>query len=259
MQSIEGLDLVRAQLLSEIVYRPNDLSLGSFDVIKPDVQERITFAIGERYSILRDWLLAYRQTDPLSLDHFLRRLFGEVLSQWGYHFHEHLDSIRVAASLIESIKRFRQATESTHTEPLSVGREYLAMLQDGVIAAQYQEGWQFQREEALLVAPAHTFLMMNRPVTVQFWLDAGSNGWYERLAQPLTHPYVLSRQWPPGQLWSDADELQASQEALARLVSGLLQRCRQHLYIGLSELGESGFEQRGELLRALQRVVQPGE
>ena len=36
--------------------------------------------------------------------------------------------------------------------------------------------------------------MMNRPVTVQFWLDVGSSGWYERLDQPLTHPQVLSRE-----------------------------------------------------------------
>jgi hypothetical protein len=43
---------------------------------------------------------------------------------------------------------------------------------------------------------------------------------------------------------------------MARLVSGLLHRCCAHLYIGISELGESGFEQRGELLRAFQKVLQ---
>jgi hypothetical protein len=97
--------------------------------------------------------------------------------------------------------------------------------------------------------------MMNRPVTVQFWLDAGSSGWYERLAQPLTHPYVLARGWPPGRIWTDKDEVQASRQAMARLISGLLRRCRAQVYVGLSELGESGFEERGELLRAFQRVA----
>jgi hypothetical protein len=259
MQSIEGLDLVRAQLLAEIIYRPRDLLLASFDGIKPDVQERITFSIGLRYSTLHDWILEYRSSEPLSLDHFLRRLFGEVLSQPGFAFRSHLDSIRVAASLIESIKRFRQATESTQVDFRSLGREYIAMLQDGVIAAQYLEGWQAENEDAVLVAPAHTFLMMNRPAAYQFWLDAGSSGWYERLAQPLTHPYVLSRGWPPGQVWTDADELQTAQQAMARLVTGLLHRCRERVYIGLSELGESGFEQRGELLRAFQRVLENAE
>ncbi len=261
MQSIEGMDLVRAQLLAEIVYRQRDLSLAPFDGIKPDVQERITFTFGNRYSVLRDWIQAYRESEALPLDHFLRKLFGEVLSQPGFGFHTNLDSVRVAASLVESVRKFRMAMEPsgdlTGLSNLSgLGREYLAMLQDGVIAAQYLESWRTEDEEAVLVAPAYTFLMMNRPVTVQFWLDAGSSGWYERLAQPITHPYVLARGWEPGRMWTDADEVEQSKESLARLTSGLLRRCRERVYLGMSELGESGFEQRGDLLKAFQKVLQ---
>jgi len=256
MQSIEGLDLVRSQLLTEIIYRQRDLGLSTFDQIKPDMQERITFSVGNRYSVLRDWLLAYREDDQLPLDHFFRRLFGEVLSQPGFGYHSNFDSVRVAASLVESVKKFRIALDLTGFRNLSgLGKEYIQMLHDGVIAASYLEGWQSEEKDAVLVAPAHTFLMMNRPVTIQFWLDVGSIGWYERLSQPLTHPYVLSRKWEPGRMWSDADEVQASKESLARLVSGLLHRCRERVYICLSELGESGFEQRGELLRAFQKVI----
>ena len=258
MQSIEGLDLVRAQLLSDIVYRQRDLGLSTFDQIKPDVQERITFSVGNRYSVLRNWILNYREDDQLPLDHFFRKLFGEVLSQPGFGYHSDFDSVRVAASLVESVRKFRVSLESDPRGLLDLGglgREYISMLQDGVIAASYLEGWQSEEKNAVLVAPAHTFLMMNRPVTVQFWLDVGSSGWYERLSQPLTHPYVLSRGWERGRMWSDADEVQASKESLARLVSGLLHRCRERVYICLSELGESGFEQRGELLRAFQKVI----
>jgi len=256
MSSIEGLDLVRAQLLTEIIYRQRDHGLSTFDQIKSEMQERITFSIGNRYSILRDWLLAYREDDQLPLDHFFRKLFGEVLSQPGYGYHSNFDSVRVAASLVESVKKFRIALDLTGSENLSgLGKEYIQMLQDGVIAASYLEGWQSDEKDAVLVAPAHTFLMMNRPATVQFWLDIGSGGWYERLSQPLTHPYVLSRGWEPGRQWMDADEVKASKESLARLVSGLLHRCRGRVYICLSELGESGFEQRGELLRAFQKVI----
>ena len=261
MHSIEGMDLVRAQLLADIVYRQRDLSLAPFDGIKPDVQERITFTFGNRYSSLREWVLSYREGEQLTLDHFLRKMFGEVLSQPGFGFRTNIDSVRVAASLVESVRKFRQTFEPvedlTGFQNLSgLGKEYIAMLQDGVIAAQYLESWRTEDEEAVLVAPAYTFLMMNRPVTVQFWLDAGSSGWYERLAQPLTHPYVLSREWEAGRIWSDADEVQMSKEALARLVSGLLRRCRERVYLGMSELGESGFEQRGDLLKAFQKVLQ---
>jgi hypothetical protein len=266
MQSIDGLDLVRAQLLADIVYRQRDLQLSPFDNIKSDVQERITFSVGNRYSRIREWIDKYRTLNILPLDHFFRKLFGEVLSQPGFGYHRNFDSVRVAASLVESVKKFRQSLEATwsdqFTTPQStnspfpnLGREYITMLQDGVIAASYLEGWQSEEKNAVLVAPAHTFLMMNRPATIQFWLDAGSSGWYERLSQPLTHPYVLSRGWEPARQWTDADDVQYSKEALARLVSGLLHRCRERIYLCLSELGESGFEQRGELLRAFQKVL----
>ena len=60
----------------------------------------------------------------------------------------------------------------------------------------------------MLIAPAYTFLMNNQPVSYQFWLDIGSRGWFERLYQPLTHPYVLSKQWTPGDKWTDEREFE---------------------------------------------------
>ncbi len=253
-------DLVRAHLLTEIIYRQKDLRLSPFDEIKPEIQERITYSLGERYANFRNWLEEYRASPPLPLDFFLRKLFGEVLSQPGYGFHENLDAVRVASSLIESIKKFRYAMEpsllSMDDPAFDLGREYLAMLDEGVIAAQYLESWRNEDKEAVLVAPAHTFLMMNRPVTIQFWLDPGSTGWSQRLSQPLTQPHVLSRHWEQGRIWTDADEVAAETEALAKLVSGLLSRCRQKIYLALADLSESGFEQRGTLLRAFQKVLQ---
>ena len=249
-------DLIRAQLLTEIIYHQRDLRLSSFEEIKPEIQERITYMLGEKYANLRIWLNDYREQAPLPLDFFLRKIFGEVLSQPDHGFHRNEDAIRVAASLIESIKKFRYAMESSYTNPdFDLGREYLTMLEDGVIAAQYLESWRSENKDSVLVAPAHTFLMMNHPVTVQFWLDPGSSGWVQRLSQPLTQPYVLSRHWQPGRLWMDTDEVNAETESLSRLVSGLLSRCREKLFLAIADLSETGFEQRGTLLRAFQKVI----
>jgi hypothetical protein len=266
LYAIDGMDLVRAQLLAEIVYRVKDVTLSGFDAIRAEVQERITFVFGQQYETLREWIEAYRQQPvPDPLDHFLRRLFGEVLSQKGFGYHRKHDAARTAASLVESVQKFRQAMEPAFAEEpadgqesissnLELGKEYIAMLQDGVIAAQYVVAWQMEQTEAVLLAPAHTFLMMNRPAAIQFWLDAGSGGWWERLFQPLTQPYVLSRLWERDRPWTDADEQSANQQALARLVAGLLRRCRNRVYLGLSDLGESGYEQRGPLLKALWKL-----
>jgi hypothetical protein len=92
-------------------------------------------------------------------------------------------------------------------------------------------------------------------VDVQFWLNVGGQGWAERLYQPLTNPYVLSLQWDEGDKWTDEHEVRVSSEALLRLTLGLVRRCRQKIYLGFSDLGEQGYEQRGALLEAIQRIL----
>jgi len=267
MQAIDGLDLVRAQLLTQIVYRPAGGCpiLTSFDQIVPEMQERLTFLLGERYERLRIWIEEYallsvppERQGGVAFDHFLSCLFGEILSQAGFGFHRNYDAGRVAANLIESVQKFRWVAGDNSQFSIrnsSLGQEYLKMVQDGVIAAQYIHSWQLQPEDAVLLAPAYTFLMSNRPVEIQFWLDVGNRGWWERLYQPLTQPYVLSRRWPRGDVWTDSDEHEARQETLHRLIQGLVRRCRHKVYLGLSELGEHGREQKGPLLQAIQRVL----
>ena len=276
MQVLAGMDLVRAQLLAEIVFHPGkgEFGLSSFDQIRPEVQERITYRLGELYERLRLWLAEYAQGMEAEFDHFLARLFGELLSQPGYGFHEDFAAGEVTANLIESVQKFRWvASEMLGQAGVPLGKEYMLMVQDGVIAAQYIRSWQVQPfrpsassvvsaealragpDQAVLLAPAYTFLLSNRPVDYQFWLDVGSRGWSERLYQPLTHPYVLSRNWPAGRTWTDADEFEASQGSLYRLALGLVRRCRQGVFLGLSELGEQGYEQRSALLLAFQRLL----
>jgi hypothetical protein len=291
MTAIDDLDLVRAQLLTQIVYRPAEgrPTLTSFDQIVPEMQERLTYVLGGRYERLRAWIEensppCLSEASPpraggsegglVPFDHFLSSLFGEVLSQEGFGFHRDYDAGRVAANLIESVQKFRWVMRRDDAEPsrglgdigdkegsaatcgrVPLGQEYIEMVQDGVIAAQYLHSWRLQPEDAVLLSPAYTFLMRNRPVDVQFWLDVGGSGWWERLYQPLTQPYVLSRRWPRDKIWTDQDEVEARNETLHRLTQGLIRRCRKRVYLGLSELGEHGREQKGQLLSVIQRVL----
>lgn len=257
LQAIAGLDLTRAHLLTEICCRMREgrLVLEPFGRLRPDAQSRITFSIGERYEMLRSWIETYAAAPEVELDYFFSRLFGEVLSQPGFGFHSDLDAGQVAANLVESAQKFRWAIE-TRAEPVgqSLGQEYIEMVRDGVIAAQYMGNWQSPAADAVFIAPAYTFLMNNRAVDHQFWLDASSNAWFERLYQPLTHPYVLSRAWVPGRIWTAADEFEANRAVLYRLVLGLLRRCRVGIHLGLSDLNEGGYEQRGLLLKSFYQV-----
>ena len=138
--------------------------------------------------------------------------------------------------------------------PTDLNLQYLDLVERGVVAAQYLLNWQHPSEEAVLLVPAYTFLMMNQPVQIQFWLDGGSLSWFERIYQPLTHPYVLRQDWT-GDKWTDEDEVRVRNESMARLLRGLARRCRQRIYLAYSELNERGYEQQGPLLQAVQRVL----
>jgi len=257
IQTIKDIDLIRAHLLANTLYQiQNGLpAIKSFDNLSPNLQERITYKMGGLFEQIRTWLEDYQGQSPLALDHFLSKLFGELLSQPGFGFHADFQAGEITANLVESVRKFRQAV-GTHlaAKGIPLGKEYLEMVKDGVIAAQYVRSWGNPPENAVYLAPAYTYLMTNRPVDYQFWLDIGSRGWYERIFQPLTHPYVLSRHWPIGQPWTDSHEYQNSLDTLSRLVMGLTRRCRQKVYLNISDLSEQGYEQRGMLLKAINRL-----
>ena len=199
---------------------------------------------------------APQNSDTDTLDFFLSRMFGEVLSQPGFGFHNDLDCGNTIANLIESIQKFRWVVgDQIPKERFSIGKEYIRMVQDGVIAAQYIRTWEAQKNNAVFLSPAYTFLISNHPVDVQFWLDVGSPSWYQRLEQPLTHPYVLSRHWMQGDVWDADKEMFAAQKSLHRLAIGLLSRCRKKVYLGISELDVRGYENRGLLVRIFQHIL----
>lgn len=273
--ALAPLDPVRASVLAQAAYRDSDGADGvltAFEELRGDVQKRVSFAAGEMYEGLRKWLAGYRAESEYSpLDRFFARIFGEKLSQPGYGFHEQPDAARLADQLARSARNFRWAIGESafavdgggqengvgdgplSSRQLETGRAYVDLVESGALGALYLPAWTVE-DDAVFIAPAYTFLMRNRAVDVQFWLDVGAEGWWQRIHQPLTHPYVLSRNWPRDRSWGDSDEIRSRQDSLRRLLIGLLRRTRRSVYLGLSEYGERGMEQRGPLLNLLNRV-----
>jgi hypothetical protein len=257
--SIDGLDPVRGHLIAERLYRMRDgkVDLNPFDLLKPDLQDRIGYEIGAKYGRLRAWLIEH-QSEAAPLDHFLAKLFGEVLSQPGFGFHNQIDPGRITAQIVESARRFRQTINPdpfASADDPRIGHDYVQMVAEGIVAASFIDNPYAEAPNAILLAPAYTFLMSNESVAYQFWLNAGSPAWWERLYQPLTHPYVLSRHWLPDKKWTDEDEQSARRASLLRLMRGLIRRCRTRIYLAISTLNEQGFEERGPLLTLIQQVL----
>jgi hypothetical protein len=257
MLALPGLDILRADLIAQTLYSPRAQSEGlrSFDALtNASMQERISFAYGRKLESLREWLEDYKNIDPLPLDIFISRLFGEILSQKSFGLFADFDAAEHIAQLIASIQSFRQFLTTTFgMDAVSAGLEFIRVVESGLLPAAFMSRRE-PPEDAVLIAPAHSFLMENRPVAVQFWLDIGSLGWWERLSQPLTNPYILRREWQSGTAWTYTQNFDANQQHLQRVVAGLLNRCRGQVVVSSVQVNERGSEQRGPLLQALQTL-----
>lgn len=247
MTVLDGVDLTRASLMGQVLYQKNQLQPFS-RITNSGMRSRITEVFGERYERLRVWLESYREVPSGSepLDIFYRRLFGELLSQPGFGFHREFDAVRIISNLIDSARSFRQSLDRIDSR-VDSGYEYIRMVDEGILAEQYEEPEPSRETPAVLIAPAYTFLLSNRAVDYQFWINLDSPAWNRRLYQPLTQPYVLSAQWRSTDRWTDQHERETSREMLRRVISGLLRRCRRKVFLGFSRYDERGFEQVGEL------------
>jgi hypothetical protein len=220
------------------------------------------------------------------LDLFWQQLFTDVLSQPGFGLNDSLEGATVCDRLVRSARSFREVFQQanltpqsvptievevlglqpppTRTAPMDTGLAYVNTLMQGILAAQHvpdrppsavaSDAGGGDASEILL-APTFTYLTGDYHSRYQFWLDVNASGWHERIYQPLTHPYVLARQWQPGQPWTDEDELYANRDMLARVVGGLAFRCSERVFLGQSQLNVAGQEEEGPLTRAVQRVL----
>jgi len=258
LQSIKDLDLTRAYILSRqsIKNQNNVIGLSDFESLPPSFQDRITYYFGNRYQDLITWLIEYSKRPPLPLDYFLVHLFGEILSQPGFGFRDDMSMAMITNQIIQSVQKFRlSAGDIQHFNPDQLGSEYYKMVKTGVLANQYLQSWTQAPEDSVYLAPAYTFLLNNRPVDYQFWLDVGSRGWYERIYQPLTNPHVLHRDWQVGNPWRDIEEQKLNLENLTCLTTGLIRRCRKRISLCLTETDEHGYEQKGLLIQAVNEIL----
>jgi len=254
MQTLTNNDLLNADRLSRILYNTRTRQLNSFMAIKPEIQEQISYQVGEKVESLRTWLLDYQEQEPLYLDSFLGKLYGELLSQPGYALHTDFHASTVIARLMTSIKNFRWANQAIdQLDPLATGKAYIEMVERGILAASsYQD--QTQIQDQILLLPAYTYLTGSVQSKIQFWMDPGNPSWAERLYQPLTHPYVLSPNWPENKPWTQVDEQLHQTESLQRIINGLLLKCSDKVYFCISRMNEQGQEMRGPMLSILQDI-----
>ena len=257
MVILPDLDIVKADLTVKTLFSVKQSleGLRSFDTItNHQMQERITYKVGEKLEKINTWIKAYRSRDPLPLDVFFSEIFGELLSQKGFGLFDNFNTASRIAQITRSIRIFRQFSKQVlGMDDISAGLEYVRSVENGLLPSAIIN-FEEKAVDAVLIAPAHTFLMENTRAEFQFWLDIGSLGWWERLNQPLTNPYLLNRNRDQSLLWTEAHEFEANQAGMEKIVNGLINRCGKMIFVSTVRTNENGSEQRGPLLQAFQTL-----
>ena len=257
MVILPNLDIVKADLIVKTLFSVKQSleGLRSFDTItNHQMQERITYQIGEKLERINAWIKDYKSRDPQPLDVFFSEIFGELFSQKGFGLFADYNAASRIAQITRSIRVFRQfSAQVLGMDDISSGLEYIRSVENGLLPSAIINTEE-KTEDSVLIAPAHTFLMENTKAEFQFWLDIGSMGWWERLNQPLTNPYLLNRNRDQNLLWTEAHEFEANQSGMERIVKGLINRCGKMIYVSTVRTNENGSEQRGPLLQAFQTL-----
>lgn len=248
--TIEGLDPVRAALLTQIAYRNGELA--GLEKLTETVQTRLTEPICQRYEQMFSWLAAHR-TEIASLppDGFISRFAEEVILQPGFIGHLDVSVHSPLNSFITAAQSFTEAVYNGEDNNWAgIMRGFVRLTLDGLISPDVDP----EPVEAVFIGPAHTYLTRDLRVDYQFWLDVGDDGWSERIEQPLTHPYVLRRGFPGGDMWTDDLETAAQKTRLRSLILGLLRRCHKGIFAAACDISAGGYEQRGRLAFILQQM-----
>jgi len=252
--AIPKFDPLRARLiLEQATINQDGTLLPPIETLLKELTERVPSDVLRQYKQLCLWIGSVDPNEPL--DYFISRLFSELLTQPGFGFADDQPAGENTARLIQSYQKFKRPLAGDQgADAAYLGGEYYRALDQGLLSALYLPDEEIVGEQGVLIAPVMTFLMQNRSVQYQFWLNLGSKGWYERLEQPLTHPYVLNRQWQPGKKWTTDDEMALGRFNLERTLVGLLRRCSGQVHLCTSDYGEAGIEEKGLLLTWAQNL-----
>ncbi|MGB4461858.1 MAG: hypothetical protein WBI77_05575, partial [Tepidanaerobacteraceae bacterium] len=169
------------------------------------------------------------------------------------------EDLLAVRQVLDSATKVHKALERYHGDAEDVDMCFIDLVQKGTLAADMLHRPKVERDKVILTTALNFVLNPNiAAVDYQFWVDIGSRYWMRGIAKELTNPWVLSRRWSKGMVWDDGLDQKIRVERLARLIRGLLCKCKKGIYIAHSQLSSQGFEQDGILLEAFEVLMERG-
>ncbi|MBD2530628.1 recombinase family protein [Nostoc flagelliforme FACHB-838] len=256
------IDPVRAGLIADYCFvphpdRPNLLPVSAFER-----WDRIGYAATTAYSKILEWLEQQRSQQELRLIPSPISLLDRAIQRFLWNGsnlpYEQLAALRelleTAQHYWEIDTRLRQIAP-VETTPHTTIIEFIQLLRRGTITANpYPVRPIGGARKAVTLATIFQYRSSRRSHQWHFWLDAGSPLWAKGGAATLFGaPFFLRDRL--GEPWTAEDEKLAEEQRLRRILTDLLSRVSERVYLCHSDLAVNGQEQLGPLLPLVNACV----
>ncbi|QLE50595.1 recombinase family protein [Nostoc sp. C057] len=257
-----NIDPVRAGLIADYCFvphpdRPNLLPVSAFER-----WDRIGYAATTAYNEILEWLEQQRSQQELRLIPSPISLLDRAIQRFLWNGsnlpYEQLAALRelleTAQHYWEIDTRLRQIAP-VETTPHTTIIEFIQLLRRGTITANpYPVLPIGGARKAVTLATIFQYRSSRRSHRWHFWLDAGSPLWAKGGAATLFGaPFFLQDRL--GEPWTAEDEKLAEEERLRRILTDLLSRVSERVYLCHSDLAVNGQEQLGPLLPLVNACV----
>ncbi|MEH1810007.1 recombinase family protein [Nostoc sp.] len=257
-----NIDPVRAGLIADYCFvphpdRPNLLPVSVFER-----WDRIGYAATTAYSEILEWLEQQRSQQELRLIPSPISLLDRAIQRFLWNGsnlpYEQLAALRelleTAQHYWEIDTRLRQIAP-VETTPHTTIIEFIQLLRRGTITANaYPVRPIGGARKAVTLATIFQYRSSRRSHQWHFWLDAGSPLWAKGGAATLFGaPFFLRDRL--GEPWTAEDEKLAEEQRLRRILTDLLSRVSERVYLCHSDLAVNGQEQIGPLLPLVNACV----
>jgi hypothetical protein len=257
-----NIDPVRAGLIADYCFvphpdRPNLLPVSAFER-----WDRIGYAATTAYNEILEWLEQQRSQQELRLIPSPISLLDRAIQRFLWNGsnlpYEQLAALRelleTAQHYWEIDTRLKQIAP-VETTPHTTIIEFIQLLRRGTITANpYPVRPIGGARKAVTLATIFQYRSSRRSHRWHFWLDAGSPLWAKGGAATLFGaPFFLQDRL--GEPWTAEDEKLAEEERLKRILTDLLSRVSERVYLCHSDLAVNGQEQLGPLLPLVNACV----
>jgi len=238
---ILDIDPIRASILAGIICRQNPFA--KFPSINEEpVIERIGYINLSKYERIRNFINEYRDGNRLPIDLFFQKVFIELLLV--YNAKE--DDIVQIKKLIDSATSFSETISKFGT--IDSNKEFLKMIKGDIKSSEsIFELEERMDEEAVTLSTPMTYLSNSMQSKIIIILGLSSDHWTPRCAKEISNPYVLTKTWNRGTIYSEEIEEENQRKNIAIIIRALLKRCSDKFITFESTYSGDGYENEGML------------